>query len=282
MLRGEAVHLIATGSTTRASRLWDTSRRWAVLADADVTVFGAAPDSADLIDQALLTHGTSPVQATDTTSRVQILPSSLEPPTFWRSAAVSCGRKLSQLFQAEPVRAARLAKPQTQGSTSVALPTIASAPSDFDFVIGDWHVRHRRLNERLANCREWTEFEGTMSTRKILGGYGNLEDNWLNFPDGAFRAVALRSFDPATETWAIWWLDGRFPGRLDVPVKGQFKDGVGTFYADDAIAGVAIKVRFLWSCSDAMTLRWEQAFSTDGGLTWETNWTMDFTRKPSV
>lgn len=164
----------------------------------------------------------------------------------------------------------------------MALPTIPSAPTDFDFVIGDWLVRHRRLNVRLANCHEWTEFEGAMSTQKILGGFGNLEDNWLNFPEGEFRAVALRAFDQTNNTWAIWWLDGRFPGQMDVPVKGGFKNGVGTFYADDMFQGVAIKVRFLWSSSGPDTLRWEQAFSEDGGVNWETNWTMEFTRRPLV
>ena len=161
----------------------------------------------------------------------------------------------------------------------MALSTIPSAPTDFDFVIGDWQVTHRRLNERLVNCQEWTEFKGAMSTQKILGGFGNIEDNQLNFPEGEFRAVALRSFDRSTETWAIWWLDGRFPGQLDVPVKGCFNDGIGSFYADDTLNGVAIKVRFLWSRSDTDNLRWEQAFSADNGTTWETNWTMDFRRQ---
>ena len=162
----------------------------------------------------------------------------------------------------------------------MALPVLSSAPKDFDFVIGDWFVKHRRLNRRLADCHDWTEFDGEMSTQKVLGGFGNLEDNRLNFPDGEFRAVALRAFDKESGTWAIWWLDGRFPGQLDVPVKGRFKDGVGRFYADDTQDGVAVKVCFLWSCSDPDTLRWEQAFSADNGVTWETNWTMDFTRMP--
>jgi hypothetical protein len=29
---------------------------------------------------------------------------------------------------------------------------------------------------------------------------------------------------------------------------------------------------------DTPTPRWEQAFSEDGGETWETNWVMDFAR----
>ena len=39
-----------------------------------------------------------------------------------------------------------------------------------------------------------------------------------------------------------WWLDGRNPGALDVPVVGRFADGVGTFFAEDTIDGRAIRV----------------------------------------
>jgi hypothetical protein len=154
----------------------------------------------------------------------------------------------------------------------------ASSAHDFDFVIGDWRVHHRRLKERLAGCAEWVEFEGISTTRKILSGFGNIEDNVLALPDGAYRAVAVRSFDPVAGTWAIWWLDGRNPHQLDVPVVGQFKNGISMFYADDALNGMPIKVRFMWSSLTADSARWEQAFSDDGGITWETNWTMDFAR----
>lgn len=161
----------------------------------------------------------------------------------------------------------------------MALEVLPSAPTDFDFVIGDWLVKHRRLKERLANCYEWIEFDGEMSTRKILGGYGNVEDNVLYFPEGEFRAIALRSYDTTTATWSIWWLDGRFPDRIDVPVVGGFNDGVGTFFARDRAAGVPVTVRFIWSQAGADELRWEQAFSPDDGSTWETNWTMTFFRR---
>jgi hypothetical protein len=39
-----------------------------------------------------------------------------------------------------------------------------------------------------------------------------------------------------------------------------------------------VLVRFLWSGVTTPTPRWEQAFSTDNGQAWETNWVMDFTR----
>ncbi|WBS02298.1 DUF1579 domain-containing protein [Pseudoduganella sp. SL102] len=161
----------------------------------------------------------------------------------------------------------------------MALELLAGAPADFDFVIGDWHVRHRRLKERLAHCEEWLEFDGAMSTRKILGGFGNVEDNILRFPDQEVRAIALRSYDAATKQWSIWWLDGRFPGRLDVPVVGGFKDGVGTFLANDFHGNIPVTVRFIWRRIGPDELRWDQAFSTDDGKTWETNWIMDFHRK---
>ena len=160
----------------------------------------------------------------------------------------------------------------------MALELIPGAPTDFDFVIGDWHVRHRRLKERLKACEEWLEFDGAMSTRKILGGFGNLEDNVLRFPEGEVRAIALRSYDRVTKNWCIWWLDGRFPGQLDVPVVGRFDDGLGTFFANDMAGGIAVTVRFIWRQLNADELHWNQAFSTDGGKTWETNWTMDFRR----
>ncbi len=153
-----------------------------------------------------------------------------------------------------------------------------SSADDFDFIIGDWRVLHRRLKQRLVGCTDWMEFEGTSTTRKILGGLGNLEDNVLELPDGAYRAVAMRSFDPATALWAIWWLDGRSPHQLDTPVVGRFEHGTGLFYADDTLDGMPIKVRFTWTLLDAEAARWEQAFSADGGNSWETNWTMDFAR----
>ena len=151
-------------------------------------------------------------------------------------------------------------------------------PPDFDFMIGSWHVSHRRLNARLQGCNDWTEFRGTSSTRTILGGFGNVEENVLQFPDGDVRAAAIRSYDPKTRSWAIWWLDRRAPHCLDTPVVGSFSGTVGTFLANDVLDGRPIRVRFLWRTNPGSNPTWEQAFSADGGTTWETNWTMEFER----
>jgi hypothetical protein len=156
---------------------------------------------------------------------------------------------------------------------------MTSSQNDFDFLIGKWTVHHRRLAERLAGCNEWVEFKGTTDVSKILGGYGNMDDNHLELPSGHYRAVSLRAFDPETTKWAIWWLDSRTPHALDVPVIGSFAEGIGTFFAEDTFQGKPIKIRFQWSIPEPDRPRWEQAFSPDGGATWETNWIMDFTRR---
>lgn len=148
----------------------------------------------------------------------------------------------------------------------------------FDFQQGRWQVQHRRLKARLAGCTEWEEFTGTSEQRPLLGGNGNIEDNLLHLPSGDYRAVALRSFDPASGNWAIWWLDDRNPHALDTPVIGRFENGIGTFYADEQDEGRPVRMRFLWLDTDTETPRWEQALSKDGGASWETNWVMVFRR----
>lgn len=151
-------------------------------------------------------------------------------------------------------------------------------PDDFDFLIGHWHVSHRRLINRLVGSDDWQEFQGECHAWKIMGGYGNVDDNVLNIPSASYRAITVRSFDPVLERWAIWWLDGRTPHTLDVPVKGNFSGDVGTFLANDVFDGKPIIVRFQWFKNPSGMPRWEQAFSADGGKSWELNWIMDFKR----
>jgi hypothetical protein len=155
---------------------------------------------------------------------------------------------------------------------------MTSSHTDFDFFHGEWIVKHRRLTARLKGGVHWEEFGGTCAARPVLGGFGNVDDNLLDLPDGAYRAITIRSFDAMSGLWAIWWLDGRHPHRLDVPVVGQFVDGIGIFLADDVYEDRPIKVRFRWAHETPGTCQWQQAFSGDGGKTWETNWMMDFTK----
>jgi hypothetical protein len=167
----------------------------------------------------------------------------------------------------------------TSTASGIAPPVVEPGPAvhDFDFQTGTWRTHHRRLTERLAGS-EWVDFEGTTTAWPILGGAGNVEDNLLELPTGPYRAVALRTYDPATDRWSIWWLDGRSPSQLDPPVVGGFEDGVGTFIGSDTFEGRPILVRLRWFDITEQTARWDQAFSDDDGATWEVNWTMAFER----
>ena len=167
----------------------------------------------------------------------------------------------------------------TQSTASRSDNASGDGRADFDFFFGRWAVSHRRLRKRLAGDTNWDEFGGTCDTRPILGGLGNFDDNVIDLPGGSYRAATLRTFDPATRQWSIWWIDGRNPLTIDVPMRGTFADGVGTFLCEDVFEGRPIQVRFLWSRITEKSARWEQAFSPDGGKTWETNWIMDFARQ---
>lgn len=147
----------------------------------------------------------------------------------------------------------------------------------FAFQTGEWTVRHRKLRERLAGSEQWFEFGGTCRAWELLGGAGNVDDHWLDDPDGAYCAATVRRSDPKTGLWSIWWIDQRFPG-LSAPVIGGFKQGKGRFFGHEKLAGRTIDVRFVWSDIGPDFARWEQAFSPDGGKNWETNWTMEFIR----
>ncbi|GGF13292.1 hypothetical protein GCM10011611_18750 [Aliidongia dinghuensis] len=155
--------------------------------------------------------------------------------------------------------------------------TAAGGIHDFDFFAGDWAVHHRQLRNRLAGDTEWFEFDGRIGMRKILGGLGNFDETEIRSPRGIYNGATLRLFDPETSNWSIYWLDSRRLG-IDTPMIGRFENGIGTFYADELFEGRPIRVRFIWTPISTTACRWEQAFSADGGASWETNWIMDFTR----
>ena len=154
---------------------------------------------------------------------------------------------------------------------------LESTARDFDFWHGTWNVSNRRLKRRLAGSDDWEEFDATATARPLLDGWGN-EDEFRTDHDGGFVGMSFRFFDPVTKLWSIYWADGCRSGALDPPLFGSFDGDEGVFLGEDVFRGRPILVRFVWSGVTTATPRWEQAFSDDGGMSWETNWVMDFTR----
>jgi len=148
---------------------------------------------------------------------------------------------------------------------------------DFDFFIGSWKVHNRKLKERLKGSSSWEEFEGTVVAQKIWGGRANMDEFEADSPSGHIQGMTLRLYNPKSQQWSLYWSNSK-NGTLEIPVVGGFKDGRGEFYSQELFEGKSIFVRFLWSGITENTCRWEQAFSTDGGKTWETNWINEFVR----
>ena len=149
---------------------------------------------------------------------------------------------------------------------------------DFDFLFGRWKGHSRRLRERLAGCNDWVEFECTVEARPVWNGAANFDElEALGTPFGDIHGLTLRLYDPKSEQWAIYWANQN-AGRLDPAMYGAWKNGVGEFFDQELFNGRMIYVRFLWTNPSPDRARWEQAFSDDGGKTWETNWSIDLER----
>lgn len=146
---------------------------------------------------------------------------------------------------------------------------------DFHFLYGRWAVEHRRLKVRGGGADDWDVFAGTSFTQGVMGGLCNVEEN--DFPDRGVQGVAFRTFEPELKRWAIYWVSS-VDGRLGPPVFGRFEDGIGLFHGDDVDGDRPVKVVYRWDRITSASAHWSQAFSYDDGETWETNWTMAFTR----
>jgi BNR/Asp-box repeat len=148
---------------------------------------------------------------------------------------------------------------------------------DFDWEIGDWKDHVKRLKHPLAGSSEWVELDGTVKTRKVWDGRANLAEIALDGPKGHIEFLSMRLYNPQTHQWNMNFatVGG---GKLSVPMFGGFKNGHGEFYDQEPLDGKMILVRFTFSNTSADSGRSEQAFSDDGGKTWEVNWINNYTR----
>jgi hypothetical protein len=161
---------------------------------------------------------------------------------------------------------------------AVATKIDADGRADFDFYLGVWDSKQRRLKEWLNGCDTWEELSGTHVARKLLDGIGHMDEATWDSPTGPVVYLTVRLFDPQTRLWSIYGADSK-RGTMGAPQIGRFQNGQGLFYDHEVLAGRAIFSRYLWTSISDTACRWEQAFSADGGATWETNWIADFTRR---
>ncbi len=143
---------------------------------------------------------------------------------------------------------------------------------DFDWEIGTWSTTVRVLADPLSDSEdEWLHFAGTSVVRPLMHRRANIVELRVSGSAGQIEALNLRLYEPQGQRWSSTFANLR-DGMLTPPVYGAFHDDVGEFYGDDQLAGRPIKVRFLIFRKGPDRARFEQAFSDDGGVTWETNW----------
>jgi len=166
---------------------------------------------------------------------------------------------------------------QTAQAAKAGAETPRDGQHDFDFEIGTWRTRLKRLAHPLSGSSEWLEYEGVTTVRKVWNGRANLVELTADGPDGHFEGLNLRLYNPRSRQWSLNFANSS-SGTLGQPTIGGFVDGRGEFYDQEDFDGRAIFVRFVITPLDADTIRFEQAFSDDGGKTWETNWVATDTR----
>jgi hypothetical protein len=145
---------------------------------------------------------------------------------------------------------------------------------DFDFLAGDWNIRHRKLKADTLDC--WELFDSSATVHPVLGGIGSIEE--LRKPDGSYMGMGVRVWRPELGKWADHWMSAE-NGIVNAPQFGSFIDGDGVFIAAEEVDGTKWLYRGVWDQITANRCRWHQSASKDGGTRWEWNWWMQWTRQ---
>ncbi|MGL4597075.1 MAG: hypothetical protein ACRCYO_06090 [Bacteroidia bacterium] len=155
-----------------------------------------------------------------------------------------------------------------------------SSENDFDFLVGKWSVKNRKLKAVLSKSNEWTTFDSELHMRKTIGGFGNVENYYATFNEKPFEGMAVRLFNPKTKLWSVYWMDSNSAIMDEHPVSGSFESGIGKLYTRDQYNEQPVLVLYQWDATNPEHPKWSQALSTDDGKPWEWNWEMVLTRIP--
>jgi hypothetical protein len=194
-------------------------------------------------------------------------------PKHFRTHLLSCGLVAALL----PLQGSARQKPGTSTPTPRPASSQHDGQHDFDFEIGTWKTHLKRLLHPLTGSTSWVEYEGTTVVRKVWGGRANLVELVADGPAGHFEGLNLRLYNPGSRQWSLNFASVN-AGTMSPPTIGEFRNGRGEFFAQEELDGRAILVRFVISDITPNSCRFEQAFSADGGKTWEVNWIATDTR----
>jgi hypothetical protein len=162
-------------------------------------------------------------------------------------------------------------------SSAKAAPVLRDGQHDFDFEIGKWKTHVARLVHPLTQSTTWVDYDGTTTVRRIWHGRANLVELEVDGPAGHIEALSLRLYNRDSHQWSLNFASSG-GATLGTPTIGEFKNGRGEFYDQETLNGRSILVRFVISNITLTSCRFEQAFSDDGGKSWQANWIATDTR----
>jgi hypothetical protein len=178
------------------------------------------------------------------------------------------------LLQAAAGMSASMALGQPVAHAGQVPPTPNARAGDFDFLTGEWTIHNRKLNGS-----QWDEFAGEATVTGLLGGVASVEE--LRIPDRNFSGMGLRLLDVERKLWADYWVNAKSGVLTPPPSWGSFVGGVGIWDSEDSEGDKPMVYRGIWDRITPRSCRWYQASSSDGGKTWNTSWTMDWSRVPA-
>ncbi|KQV89245.1 hypothetical protein [Pelomonas sp. Root1237] len=172
-----------------------------------------------------------------------------------------------------------IAAPASAASAPLLPPTPVGAPQDFEFEHGNWDTSLRRRLRPLSGSDVWAEYVGTTLVHPLLSGRANLVELDVSGPEGRIQGLSLRLFEVQQQRWTLNFSNAA-SGTLAAPMVGGFGGSPrGLFYSAEGFNGRPILVRFIIESLSVDRCRFEQAFSADGGVTWEINWIAVDTRR---
>jgi hypothetical protein len=148
---------------------------------------------------------------------------------------------------------------------------------DFDFALGTWRTHIQSLEKPLTGSYSWESMEGTKVSRTLWSGRAQWEEIEATGTGGRIEGGTLVIYNPEAHQWTQTFVSS--DGVIGTPLVGEFKNGVGRFFAPESFNGRTVLARATWSEITRASYRYEAAFSDDGGRSWETHFVAHLERK---
>lgn len=137
----------------------------------------------------------------------------------------------------------------------------------FDFWVGDWDLT-------------WTNGEGNLEKGtnrivRILEGKV-IQENFTT-ENGSLKGMSISVFNSRRKTWHQAWVDNQ-GGYYDFEGKVEGDKRIFSTRMKE-VNGMKIVQRMVFSEIKKDSLTWNWELSKDGGITWETQWKINYKRK---